>query len=265
MNQRSDCKKSNNIILYHKTDGVYLSVLPECIMISIAKTFFENRASGSVTSAQIHQLEVAAVTAVASGDKAAADAFQQAADQLRAQLFANRISLSRPTGTPSDAKAKDDKSSTAKPFDPRVVSSQWSALGAYRVHLSKTTCVLDCGARGMATITPTGITLSGSLQADPTALLLMARHAQLHWDGRATVAGSKDFKLGIAVAGAMVGVKTRRARIGCNQRLEAHTLTETMRPILSNITGVPSPSRPAAPGSPSTPRAMPSPAMPAIA
>jgi hypothetical protein len=214
-------------------------------IISNVKVFLEKRAIGNAVSPQIHELEVAAAAAFATGDRDGALAFQRAADQLRRELLASKTALAQPATATA---------STKRP-DTRLIASQWSALNAARVHLTKTACVLDCGERGNVTITPTGITLSGSLQTDPTALLLVARHAQLHWNGHAVAAGSNDFKFGIAVASSMLGVKTKRARINRSRRSEADDLSQAMRPILDGINGAASPSRPTASGRSSRPGA----------
>ena len=232
------------------------------MIIPKIKTYFENRATATASSAQIHQLEAAAAAALASGDAVGAAAFQRAAAQLRFELLANRIAILR-AGKGSTAKTKDGKPVEPKHADSRLIAQQWSALNADRVLLSKSACVLDCGTRGTATITPTGITLSGSLQTDPTALLLVARHAQLHWNGRAKAAGNDDFKFGFAVAGSMLGVATKRARIPRARRAEADGMSQTMRPILDAITGIASLRRPAAPGGSSRPGATFAPAAPA--
>jgi hypothetical protein len=213
------------------------------------KEFLERRATGTLTSPQIQQLEAAAVAAIATGDTDAAAAFQRAADALRSALVSSSIAYSPPKEVKEekDKDGKPIKAPAPKIVPPGVIAMQWAALAPTNLHASRGTCLLDCGGRGTITITPTGISLTGSLANDPIAILLSARHAQLHWDSACKIAGSDEFKFNVAVAGKMLGVKTRRAHVPFARRSEARDLADDWRPVLSSITGVVAPPRPGAP------------------
>lgn len=198
------------------------------MLIQGIKEFLDRRAASEPTSSVIQRLEAAAAAAAATGDLATATALQMEADRLRRSSMAANIIISpRP------------KSQPAKPLNVRHVVMQWRALEPSKVYTGDGVCVLDCGDRGTATITATAVTLSGALQNEPIAVLLMARHAQQHWGGKAVAFGTTDFKFQVAVASKMLKVKTARARIPRNRRADADELAKDWRPIVdSKICGM---------------------------
>ena len=178
----------------------------------------------------------------ARGDAATALALQREADFLRASLHAASQAF-------NSSHAAGKRNSVVEPvkFDTKMIAVQWASLQADQVRVSGKACVLDCGTRGSVTVTPTGIALTGSLKADPNAIMLLVRHAQLNWDSKLIVHGSDEFKLNTGVASKMLGVKVLRGRIPRSQRAEADALANKWRSTLDLALFGNAPTRPRAP------------------
>jgi hypothetical protein len=216
------------------------------MIIVPVKAFLERRAASAMSSPQIHQLEAAVTAAIASGDHEAAATLQREADRLRAQLVAQGATFVAPKPPPKAKNGEQPKQQPPKIVPAGVIALQWAALNPTKIQAINGVCVLDCGDRGAVTITPTGISCSGSLGNDPTAILLTARHAQLHWNGTCRISGTDSYKFQVAVAGQMLGVKTQRAHVPLMRRADATRLKVEWQPLLASITG--SPTRPNRPG-----------------
>jgi hypothetical protein len=193
----------------------------------------DRRALGHGLSAIVLQLQQAAKQAAASGDIDAARAFQQEIDRLREAMRNDSLTLAEPV---AGGKAE---------LNTALIPIQWASLQADNVYIAKTACVFDCGARGTLTLTPHGLTMTGDLDNDPAAIMLIARHGQLNWNSKINIhGGSDELRFKLAVASEMLGVKTKGARISGSRRTEADTLKAAWKPQLDAMLYGSVPSRP---------------------
>lgn len=199
------------------------------------KSYFARRASARSHSLIVRNLTDAVSQAAARGDTIAAFAFQREIDRLMAEMTAGNETYF----------AERPKANKEEELDLSLFGLQWAELTCDAMHQSKSAFLIDCGDRGRATITPQGISLTGGLENDPTALLLAVRHAQLNWSNGIVATGSPEEKFKIAVAAKMLGVKVRGASIPRSRRAEAEALMESWQPQLEAIR---SPARTMPPG-----------------
>lgn len=200
------------------------------------KYYFDRRASGRCHSFIVQNLTAAAAEAAARGDTVAAFAFQQEIDRLRAEITENNETYI------SQRPNKDEKLGV---FDSRMITIQWAGLPCDAMHQTNNACLIDCGDRGRAAITPRGISLTGGLQNDPAAILLAVRHGQLNWPNGVVAHGSPEEKFKFAVAAKMLGVKVKGAKIPRARQAQADALIAEWRPILAEIRQQGGPARPA--------------------
>jgi len=206
--------------------------------IPFVSTYLRQRAAGVANSAVVRALEREAAEAAARGDETAAAALQREADRLRQRMLAGNLTFA----------SKQKKEDKEKPLDVKTLAVQWVGLGAGAVHGGPSACMLDCGPRGAVLISGTAVSLTGALQDDPVAILLLARHARLHWEGRVVARGSPEFEFKYGVAAKMLGVKVRRGLIPWGRRTEAAELARDWQPILQGIIEGRTPTRPTGAG-----------------
>lgn len=201
------------------------------------KSFLDWRGSGRCHSSIVHNLTMAAAEAAARGDVVAALCFQREIDRLREEMAKNSETYISP-------RPRSEKDGAAAAFDYRMIAIQWQGILCDAMHQTNSACVIDCGSRGRAAITPRGISLTGGLQNDPAAILLAVRHGQLNWPQGVIAHGSPEGRFKFAVAAKMLGLKVKGAKIPRSRQAEADALIVQWQPILAEIRRNNGPARP---------------------
>lgn len=172
----------------------------------------------------IQHLQAAAQAAIAEGREDVAKVLLERAEAIA--THAGQLGASPDAGL--QVLREDDVASVVK---------DWGALSPTPRYFAKGVLLLDCGNQGQIVIAGGVVSLDD--KQGPEARLLMAKHAQRHWNNKILLYGTPEQIFWSGVACEMVGVEVVGYAIPQARRAEAEALKLLWEPKLRAIEGNP--------------------------